>query len=78
MLLKSIDEFVEGGLLRWEFDLSELQYPGSTDIGMWVTCGARIKHSAGRVTFLVRRSSQVHSLLELTRLFEIFDVDLLD
>ena len=74
ILLKSINELLERGLLDWEFDFTELKYPCSTDIGMWVTCSSRIKLKLGKLDFIVRKGSHVHMLLEFTRLIEIFNV----
>ena len=74
VLLKNIHDLIERGLLNWEFDLTELEYPCSTDIGMWVTCISRIKLKSGKIDFIVKKGSHVHMLLEFTRLMEIFDV----
>jgi hypothetical protein len=73
-LLQSIDEFMKTGLLTWEFDFTELEYPGSTDMGMWVTCNSRVKLKGGRINFLVKRDSQAHTLLEHTKLTQILNV----
>ena len=74
VLLKNSNELIERGLINWEFDLTELEYPCSTDIGMWVTCISRIKLKFGKIDFIVKRGSHVHMLLEFTRLIEIFNV----
>ena len=74
VLLKSMSELIERGLLNWEFDLTELENPCSTDIGMWVTCVTRINLKSGKLDFIVRKGSHVHMLLEFTRLIKIFDV----
>jgi hypothetical protein len=74
VLLMSMSELIEKGLLNWEFDLTELEYPSSTDIGMWVTCSSRIKCKLGKLDFIVKKGSHVQMLLEFTRLMEIFDV----
>ena len=76
-LLMSISELLENRLLNWEFDLTELENPCSTDIGMWVTCSSRIKLKLGKLDFIVKKSSHVYMLLEFTRLMEIFNVVLL-
>ena len=74
VLLMSINELLERDLLNWEFDLTELENPCSTDIGMWVTCVSRIKLKSGKLDFIVKKSSHVYMLLKFTRLMEIFDV----
>lgn len=74
VLLKGINELLERDLLQWEFDLTELVYPCSTDIGMWVTCSSRIRLKSGKLDFIAKKGSHVHMLLEFTRLIEIFDV----
>ena len=74
VLLKHITGIIEKGLLNWEFDLTELEYPCSTDIGMWVTCVSRIKLKSGKIDFIVKKGSHVQMLLEFTRLMEIFNV----
>ena len=74
VLLKNIHDLIERGLLNWEFDLTELEYPCSTDIGMWVTCISKIKLKLGTVYFIAKKGSHVHMLLEFTRLIEIFNV----
>ena len=74
VLLMSINELLERDLLNWEFDLTELDNPCSTDIGMWVTCVSRIKLKLGKLDFIVKKSSHVYMLLEFTRLLEIFNV----
>ena len=74
VLLKHLSELIESGLLFWEFDLTELSHPGSTDIGMWVTCVSRIRLKLGKLDFIVKKGSHVHVLLEFTRLIEIFSV----
>ena len=76
VLLKNIHGIIKKGLLNWEFDLTELEYPCSTDIGMWVTCSSRIKLKSGKIDFIVKKGSHVHLLLVFTRLMEIFDVEL--
>jgi len=78
LLLKNIDEMINGDMSNWMFDLTELEYPGSTDMGMWVTCSTRIKLIMGRIEFLVKKKSHVHTLLKVTRLIEILDVVLTD
>jgi len=74
VLLKNSNELIERGLINWEFDLTELEYPCSTDIGMWVTCISRIKLKSGKIDFIVKKGSHVHLFLEFTRLMEIFNV----
>ena len=76
VLLKSIHELIKEGLINWEFDLTELEYPCSTDIGMWVTCGSRIKLKSGKLVYVVRKGSSVHMLLEFTRLIEILNISI--
>jgi hypothetical protein len=44
VLLKTINDLIQADLLYWNFDLTELKYPSSTDIGMWVTCISRFKN----------------------------------
>ena len=78
ILLKNIHELLERGLLNWEFDLTELINPCSTDIGMWVTCVSRIKLKSGKFDFIVQKDSHVHMLLKATRLMEIYDVELVN
>ena len=73
-LLMIMSELIEKRLLNWEFDLTELENPCSTDIGMWVTCSSRIKRKLGKLDFIVKKGSHVQMLLEFTRLMEIFDV----
>jgi hypothetical protein len=74
ILLKSIHELIEEGQKNWQFDLTELEFPCSTDIGMWVTCNSRIKLKSGELLHIVRENSSVHKLLVFTRLIEIVNV----
>jgi hypothetical protein len=76
VLLKSIQDLVEQGQVNWEFDFTELEHPCSTDIGMWVTCSARIKLKSGNLLYTVRKGSSVHMLLEFTRLIEILNISI--
>ena len=78
ILLKNIHELLERGLLHWEFDLTELHNPCSTDIGMWVTCVSRITPKSGKINFIVKKDSHAHILLKATRLMEIYDVVLVN
>jgi len=76
VLLKSIHELIKEGLINWEFDLTELEYPCSTDIGMWVTCVSRIKLKSGQLVFIMKKGSSVHILFEFTRLIEILNISI--
>jgi len=73
-LLRTINELIQANLLNWNFDLTKLEYPSSTDIGMWVTCVSRIKLKSGKIVFIVQKESNIHMLLEATNLMKIFDV----
>ena len=76
VLLKSILDLIEEGLVNWEFDLTELEHPCSTDIGMWVTCTSRIKLRSGQLVFTMKKDTTVHMLLEFTKLIEILNISI--
>ena len=74
VLLKSIHELIEEDLLNWEFDLTELEHPCSTDIGMWVTLNNKIVNQGGTLHFIVGHDSCAHKYMKLTKLDKMFSI----
>jgi hypothetical protein len=62
------------GFIHWRFNLQGIEYPTSTDLGMWVTCNATISSQSGSIEFLVPENSNVRKVLSLTKLDTIFTI----
>ncbi len=62
------------GYVNWKFNLQGIEYPTSTDLGMWVTCNATVSSQGGTVEFLIPRDSNVRKLLSLTKLDMILSI----
>jgi hypothetical protein len=62
------------GYVDWKFNLQGIEYPTSTDLGMWVTCNATVSSQGGAVEFLIPKDSSVRKVLSLTKLDTIFTI----
>lgn len=67
---------IEEGYTFWEFNLSRLKSPTSTDLGMWVACNAVVENYSGNIQFVVRESSMVKNLISITKLDQILSIKL--
>ena len=65
---------IKKGYGIWKFDLKGVEYPSSTDPGMWVTCNATVSSQGGSIEFLVPPGSNVRKVLALTRLDTILTI----
>jgi hypothetical protein len=62
------------GFLQWRFNLQGIEYPTSTDLGMWVTCNATISKHSGNIEFVIPNDSNVMKVITLTKLDSIFNI----
>ena len=62
------------GYINWKFNLQGIEYPASTDLGMWVTCNATVSSLGGTIEFLIPKNSNVRKVLSLTKLDTIFTI----
>ena len=67
-------EMIHNDYLQWEFHLEELDTLNSIDIGMWVMCNARIMSHSGKLVFLVKQNSNIHNILNITKIHEILTI----
>ena len=71
-LRETLIHMLKEGYSQWRFNLQGIEYPTSTDLGMWVTCNAMISSQSGSIEFLIPRESNVQKVLSLTKLDTIF------
>ena len=62
------------GFHQWRFNLQGIEYPTSTDLGMWVTCNATITSHSGKIEFLIPKDSNVQKVITLTKLDHILTI----
>ena len=70
----SMMKLLKQGFHQWRFNLQGIEYPTSTDLGMWVTCNATISSHSGMVVFLIPKESNVQKVLTLTKLDQILSI----
>ena len=71
---ETLMQFLKKGYTICRFNLQAIEYPTSTDLGMWVTCNALVSSYAGSLTFLIPEDSNVRKVLSLTKLDTIFRI----
>jgi anti-anti-sigma factor len=74
---KNMNQLLDNGYFQWVFDLKELAYPTSIDIGMWVTCNAKVCNKSGEMEFLINQESKVHKILSATKLDKILHLNII-
>ncbi|MBN2322924.1 MAG: STAS domain-containing protein [Spirochaetes bacterium] len=65
---------IKKGFIYWRFNLQGIEYPTSTDLGMWVTCNATVSSQSGSIEFLISENSNLRKVLSLTKLDTIFTI----
>ncbi len=75
-LREKMKEMIDEGYIFWEFNLSRLKSPTSTDLGMWVACNAVLTNYSGKMQFVVREDSMVKNLIRITKLDLILSIKL--
>jgi anti-sigma B factor antagonist len=74
MLREIVRELVENGKKRILLNLGEVQYVDSSGVGELVKTYTTIRNQGGQLK-LVNLSKRVHDLLEMTRLYAVFDIE---
>lgn len=69
---EALIRMLKEGYSQWRFNLQGIEYPTSTDLGMWVTCNATVSSQSGKLEFLIPRDSNLQKVLSLTKLDTIF------
>ena len=64
---RTMIEMIRENNLQWEFNLLELNNVKSIDIGMWVMCNARVTSLSGKLVIIVKRNSNIHRVLSITK-----------
>ena len=70
---KMVRELVEGGQKKILLDLSDVDYIDSSGIGEMVAAYTAVRSAKGELK-LVHLTKRVHDILQITRLFTVFDV----
>ena len=70
----SMMKLLKQGFHQWRFNLQGIEFPTSTDLGMWVTCNATISSHSGKVEFLIPKESNVQKVISLTKLDQILNI----
>lgn len=73
MLRKTVRELADGGQKKIVLNLSDVDYIDSSGIGELVS-GFTTVRSAGGELKLLHLTKRVHDILQITRLFTVFDV----
>jgi len=73
ILRKMIRELVEQGHRKILLDLGEVDYIDSSGIGEMVAAYTTVRSAQGELK-LVRLTRRVHDILQITRLYTVFDV----
>jgi anti-sigma B factor antagonist len=73
MLRRMIRELVEGGQRKILLNLSDVDYIDSSGIGELVAAYTTVRTASGELKIL-NLTKRVHDILQITRLFTIFDV----
>jgi anti-sigma B factor antagonist len=72
-LRKMIRELVDGGRRKILLNLSDVDYIDSSGIGELVGAYTTVRNASGELK-LVHLTKRVHDLIQITRLFTVFDV----
>jgi anti-sigma B factor antagonist len=70
---KMVRELVEAGRKKILLDLSDVDYIDSSGIGEMVAAYTAVRSADGELK-LVHLTRRVHDILQITRLFTVFDV----
>ena len=73
LLRKTIRELLEDGRRKILLNLADVNYIDSSGIGELVTAFTTVKKNGGDLK-LLHLTKKVHDLLQLTKLFTVFDV----
>jgi anti-sigma B factor antagonist len=73
LLRKTIRELLEDSRVKIVLNLADVNYIDSSGIGELVTAFTTVKRSGGDLK-LLHLTKKVHDLLQLTKLFTVFDV----
>ena len=71
----TLNGMIRNNYRRWEFNLEHLKRPTSIDIGMWLTCNAKIQNQSGSLKFVVKKESSVQKVLAVTKLDSILSIE---
>jgi hypothetical protein len=71
----TLNQMIKKEYHEWVFNLVELRKPTSIDIGMWLTCNAKLTNQSGSLGFIVKRNSNVQKVLNVTKLDQIFSIN---
>jgi anti-sigma B factor antagonist len=73
MLRRMIHELVESGHRKILLNLSDVDYIDSSGIGEMVGAYTTVRNAKGELK-LVHLTKRVHDIIQITRLFTVFDV----
>jgi anti-sigma B factor antagonist len=73
LLRKTIRELLDEGRTKIVLNLADVNYIDSSGIGELVTAFTTVKKNGGNLK-LLHLTKKVHDLLQLTKLFTVFDV----
>jgi anti-sigma B factor antagonist len=73
LLRKTIRELLDDGRTKIVLNLADVNYIDSSGIGELVTAFTTVKNRGGNLK-LLHLTKKVHDLLQLTKLFTVFDV----
>jgi anti-sigma B factor antagonist len=73
LLRKTIRELLDDGRTQIVLNLADVNYIDSSGIGELVTAFTTVKKNGGNLK-LLHLTKKVHDLLQLTKLFTVFDV----
>jgi anti-sigma B factor antagonist len=73
ILRKMIRELVENGRRKILLDLGDVDYIDSSGIGEMVAAYTTVRNAQGELK-LVHLTRRVHDILQITRLYTVFDV----
>jgi hypothetical protein len=71
----TLNEMMRNNYTQWEFNLEHLNRPTSIDLGMWLTCNAKISNQGGALRFVVKKESSVQKIITVTKIDTIFDIE---
>ena len=73
ILRKTIRELADGGQKKIVLNLSDVDYIDSSGIGELVSAFTSVKNAGGELK-LLHLTKKVHDLLQITKLYTVFDV----
>ena len=71
----TLNEMIRNNYKHWEFNMEHLSRPTSIDIGMWLTCNAKITNQAGDLKFVIKKESSVQKIISVTKLDTILNIE---